>query len=40
MFVIPGEDLKEDMDVIRSFYRDIRGKHPQLESEPRLQEEI
>ena len=39
MFVIPGEDLKEDMDQIRAFYRNIRGKHPNLESEPRLQEE-
>ena len=40
MFVIPSGDVKDDMDKIRAFYRDVRGKHPGLESEPRLQEEI
>ena len=40
MFVIPGEDLKEDMDKIRAFYQNIRGRYPELESEPRLQEEL
>lgn len=39
LFVIPGGNVKEDMDKIRAFYRDIRGKYPALESEPRLQEE-
>ena len=39
MFVIPGGNVNEDMDKIRAFYRDIRGKYPDLESEPRLQEE-
>ena len=39
MFVIPGGDVNADMDKIRAFYRDIRGKHPELESEPRLKEE-
>jgi 1-acyl-sn-glycerol-3-phosphate acyltransferase len=39
MFVKPGPDIKEDMDIIRNFYREIRGRHPALESEPRLREE-
>lgn len=39
MFVIPGGNVNEDMDKIRAFYRNIRGKYPHLESEPRLQEE-
>jgi 1-acyl-sn-glycerol-3-phosphate acyltransferase len=39
MFVTPSGDVRQDMDKIRAFYRDIRGKHPALESEPRLQEE-
>ena len=39
MFVIPTGNVCEDMDKIRSFYRNIRGKHPELESEPRLREE-
>ena len=39
MFVIPSGNVSEDMNLIRSFYRDIRGKHPELESEPRLREE-
>ena len=39
MFVIPTGNVKEDMNKIRDFYRNIRGKHPDLESEPRLREE-
>ena len=39
MFVKPSGNVNEDMEKIRNFYRDIRGKYPQLESEPRLQEE-
>jgi 1-acyl-sn-glycerol-3-phosphate acyltransferase len=39
MFVVPSGNIPEDMNRIRSFYRDIRGKHPELESEPRLREE-
>lgn len=39
MFVMPSGNVNEDMNRIRSFYRDIRGKHPNLESEPRLREE-
>ena len=39
MFVIPSGNINQDMDKIRNFYRNIRGKYPQLESEPRLHEE-
>jgi 1-acyl-sn-glycerol-3-phosphate acyltransferase len=39
MFVTPSGDLKDDMDQIRAFYRNIRGKYPELECEPRLLEE-
>ena len=39
MFVIPSGDINKDMDQIRAFYRNIRGKYPQLESEPKLHEE-
>jgi 1-acyl-sn-glycerol-3-phosphate acyltransferase len=39
MFVLPSGNVKEDMDKIRDFYRNIRGKHPDLVSEPRLREE-
>lgn len=39
MFVMPSGDVKGDMHKIRDFYRGIRGRHPELESEPRLREE-
>jgi 1-acyl-sn-glycerol-3-phosphate acyltransferase len=39
MFVTPSGNVNEDMDKIRAFYRNIRGKYPHLESEPRLKEE-
>ena len=39
MFVMPSGNVTKDMNRIRSFYEDIRGKHPNLESEPRLREE-
>ena len=39
MFIIPSGNVNEDMNKIRAFYRNIRGKYPELESEPRLQEE-
>jgi 1-acyl-sn-glycerol-3-phosphate acyltransferase len=39
MFVIPSGNVTADMNMIRSFYHDIRGKHPDLETEPRLREE-
>ena len=38
-FVMPSGNVTEDMDKIRAFYRNIRGKYPALESEPRLKEE-
>jgi 1-acyl-sn-glycerol-3-phosphate acyltransferase len=38
-FLMPTGDVHADMEKIRAFYRDIRGKHPELESEPRLKEE-
>ena len=39
MFVLPSGSVQEDMNKIRGFYRNVRGKHPELESEPRLREE-
>ena len=36
---VPTGDVRRDMDVIRAFYREIRGKNPDLQSEPRLEEE-
>jgi 1-acyl-sn-glycerol-3-phosphate acyltransferase len=38
-FVMPSGNVNEDMNKIRDFYRSIRGKYPDLESEPRLREE-
>lgn len=38
-FVKSSGDIAEDMNTIRAFYRNIRGKYPHLESEPRLREE-
>ena len=38
-FVMPSGNVNEDMTKIRDFYRNIRGKYPELESEPRLKEE-
>ena len=32
-------DVHADMDQVRAFYRDLRGKRPALESTPRLREE-
>ena len=39
MFVLPSGDVDADMNRIRGFYRGIRGRYPDLESEPRLREE-
>jgi 1-acyl-sn-glycerol-3-phosphate acyltransferase len=39
MFVIPSGNVREDMNKIRAFYRDIRGKYPALETKPRLRDE-
>lgn len=38
-FVMPTGDMRADMDKVRAFYKDIRGKHPEKESVPRLREE-
>ena len=38
-FVMPTGDIAADMNAIRAFYQDIRGKYPHLESQPRLREE-
>src|SRR5690349_6655730 len=38
-FVMPTGDVRADMDKIRAFYKDIRGKYPEKESVPRLSEE-
>jgi 1-acyl-sn-glycerol-3-phosphate acyltransferase len=35
----PGEDVRSDMDAIRAFYADKRGKYPELFGEVRLKEE-
>lgn len=35
----PSGDVREDMDEVRAFYRDIRGKHPANEGTIRLHEE-
>lgn len=37
--LIPG-DLRADMDAIRAFYADKRGKHPERFGEVRLKEEL
>jgi 1-acyl-sn-glycerol-3-phosphate acyltransferase len=37
--LFPGLDLRSDMDAIRAFYADKRGKHPELFGEIRLREE-
>jgi hypothetical protein len=37
---IPSGDFKKDMDFIREFYADIRGDHPELESDIILKEEL
>ena len=39
LFVTPSGDVHGDMNKIREFYRSVRGKYPELESEPRLREE-
>jgi 1-acyl-sn-glycerol-3-phosphate acyltransferase len=39
MFVMPTGDINVDMEKIRDFYKNIRGKYPELESIPRLREE-
>ncbi|HEX8285758.1 MAG TPA: lysophospholipid acyltransferase family protein [Pyrinomonadaceae bacterium] len=38
-YVTPTGNVRADMDEIRAFYRHVRAKHPELQSEPRLPEE-
>lgn len=38
-YVTPTGNVRADMDRIRAFYRDIRARHPEHASEPRLREE-
>jgi len=35
----PTGDVAADMDLVRTFYADKRGIHPELRTEPRLREE-
>ena len=35
----PTGDVTADMDLVRAFYADKRGVHPELRTEPRLREE-
>ena len=37
--LMPTDDVVADMDVVRAFYADKHGVHPQLRTEPRLREE-
>ncbi len=37
--VRPTSDVRADMDLIRAFYADKRGVHPERRTEPRLREE-
>lgn len=39
-FITPTGDVRADMDLVRAFYRDIRGKYPENQTEPRLREEM
>jgi 1-acyl-sn-glycerol-3-phosphate acyltransferase len=36
---MPTGDVRADMDIVRAFYADKRGIHPQLRTEPRLRTE-
>ena len=36
---LPTGDVKKDMDTIRKFYKGIKGKHPELETDIRLKDE-
>jgi 1-acyl-sn-glycerol-3-phosphate acyltransferase len=39
LLVSPTGDVRRDMEIVRTFYRDIRGKRRERESMPRLREE-
>jgi hypothetical protein len=36
---MPSGDVKKDMEILRGFFADMRGKYPQLEDTIRLKEE-
>jgi 1-acyl-sn-glycerol-3-phosphate acyltransferase len=36
---VPTGDVRADMDLVRAFYADKHGIHPELRTEPRLREE-
>jgi 1-acyl-sn-glycerol-3-phosphate acyltransferase len=38
--IVPTGDVRQDMEEIRAFYADKRGRHPDLEGEIRLKEEM
>ncbi|APR86805.1 Acyltransferase family protein [Minicystis rosea] len=38
-FFMPTGDMRADMNIVRDFYHDVRGKFPDLECVPRLREE-
>jgi 1-acyl-sn-glycerol-3-phosphate acyltransferase len=38
--IVPTGNVREDMDKIRAFYADKKGRHPQLFGEVRLKEEM
>jgi 1-acyl-sn-glycerol-3-phosphate acyltransferase len=38
--IMATADVVADMDKVREFYRDKRGIHPELRTEPRLREEL
>ncbi len=38
-YVFPSGHVREDMDQLRAFYRDVRGKYPAKESDIRLRDE-
>jgi 1-acyl-sn-glycerol-3-phosphate acyltransferase len=37
--LLPSGDIAADMDLVRAFYADKRGIHPERRTEPRLREE-
>jgi 1-acyl-sn-glycerol-3-phosphate acyltransferase len=39
LMVLPSNDIKKDMDILREYFSDMRGKYPELEDNIRLKEE-
>jgi 1-acyl-sn-glycerol-3-phosphate acyltransferase len=37
--IMPSGDVKKDMDILRGFFSDMRGKYPELEDNIKLKEE-